>query len=326
MKHSLRIASVAAAVVMTAGIANAYNVSDQTQKKHILFETFTGKTCMNCPEGDRELERLKAEKGDNMHIISMHVNTYAAGTPNYRTDMGTALDGYFRPASYPSACINRHTFLTNTWMSPPFWAQYADQVAQEDAPVNLWMEVGYDPDTRLISVALEGYVTATINNSGKANLTVAMIQNHIIGDQLDVTMRHDYEHNWMLRDYLTPGTWGEALTGILPGEYFTRSYEYTLPEKIGDVDVVPENLSFIAFVTKNNEEVANATESKIMKTTTVGANVAEGKALTTVYDLNGRQVLTLSGAELDTSALASGLYIVRTQRGSDVDVRKVLVK
>lgn len=260
-------------VVALAGLglsAMAYNVSSEPQSKDVLFEEFTGVNCNNCPEGAEAIQKLTKNNPGRIHTISIHAGPYTPPRPDFMSEAGTAIYNQFGPVvSFPSALMNRHKFQNSIVSQNAFWEGNVNTIFQELAPVNLWMEVRCDLDTRKVIVDIEGYCTSNLTNSGKAFLSVAMTQSGIKYYQKGAKDPDNYIHNHMLRDFLTP-TWGDELSDCFKGNYFTKQYVYDLPEKIGDVDVDPLKIEFVAFVTADKDDVLNSTS---VEPTFVGINV-----------------------------------------------------
>lgn len=266
---SLRIA-IASFVAGATLSAAAYNVTTEPQSKDVLFEEFTGVNCNNCPDGAEEIQKLTAGNPGRIHTISIHAGPYTPPRPNFMSEAGTAIYNQFGPiVSFPSALMNRHKFQNSIVSQNAFWRNNVNTIFQELAPVNLWMEVRCDLDTRKVIVDVEGYCTSNLTNSGKAFLSVAMTQSGIKYYQKGAKDPDNYIHNHMLRDFLTP-TWGDELSDCFKGNYFTKQYVYDLPEKIGDVDVDPLKIEFVAFVTADKDDVLNSTS---VEPTFVGINV-----------------------------------------------------
>ncbi|MBQ2853561.1 MAG: Omp28-related outer membrane protein, partial [Bacteroidales bacterium] len=90
-------------------------------------------------------------------------------------------------------------------------------------------------------------------------LTIAMLQDSVWGSQNEGESNPEqyvdgnYCHMHTLRDIITD-TWGDEISPTGNGTLITKTYNYKIPEIIGDpngVEVVLEHLDFIAFVTKD---------------------------------------------------------------------------
>ena len=62
-----------------------------------------------------------------------------------------------------------------------------------------------------------------------------------------------YCHMHILRDVITPSAWGDEISPTTAGTLITRTYEYPIPEVIGNpngVDVILDHVFFLAWVSE----------------------------------------------------------------------------
>jgi hypothetical protein len=94
---------------------------------------------------------------------------------------------------------------------------------------------------------------------------MGLTEDGMIDKQIDgVTKIDSYEHNHLLRHYLTNFLGDNILPEMDLGETWERSYSFTLPE--GDGWWVAENITVFGFVSKNfddKKDVLQATKTKI---------------------------------------------------------------
>ena len=243
---------------------DTYHVSTNVEKKKALLEEFTGQGCYWCRDGHAVASQLLTKFGSNAYVIAIHTGHLSGSFYgiDLRTIEGDAIGEYFdcEKAGYPSGMINRHDFEGNGiyTRSRSLWLDDAAQITAEDAPVNLWQKAVYDGNTNKLSIRIEGYFTAEQQKSDQ-RLTVMITQDHIIGYQNGGGT--DYEHNHVLRATLT-NAFGDEIGEAVKGNYFSKEYEYSLPESLGGEDVMPEDLMVIAFVSAGNEEIQNVTGGK----------------------------------------------------------------
>jgi len=248
-------------------------VSQNPEKKKIVLEEHTGKTCTFCPDGHKIANGLKEADPNNVFLINIHAGSYAAGTPNYRTDFGSAIASQTQLSGYPSGSINRFYFGYSQQQSPTGatalgkgqWAQAAATAKTQDAIVNVACEASIDVSTNILSVTVQAYYTGT-STEGTNYLNVALTQDNIWGPQTGASnfwpeqidpVTGLYQHNHMLRHMLT-GQWGEAITTVSTGDLVTKTYTYTLPTFIGDVDIDISQLYIVAFMTETQQKILNA--------------------------------------------------------------------
>ncbi len=240
-----------------------YEVSTSVTPKNILVEDYTGINCGNCPDADLITEgMLKTDY--NIFVLSNHSGYYAepSGTePDYRTDEGEIIKDYFNVTSFPTGSINRRAFSgTSVICDRGNWINYSKIIAAEDAPVNLFLSCTYDGNTREMDIHVEGYYTAEEQESDQ-ELNVIWTQSNIKGYQGGSSLGTDYIHNNVLRGFLTP-VWGDTLTTPKHGEYFEKDYTLIVPESIRDIDVMPEDIRVIAFITNGKTDVLNVVGEK----------------------------------------------------------------
>lgn len=246
--------------------AYGYEVSTAIQKKKILLEEFTGINCGNCPQGHAVAKSLTTAQKENAYTVAIHSGSYArpaADQPDYRTDIGEFLDtelGAYN-AGYPCGTVNRHVFAgTSVITSRTTWTKNGKSIHEEDAPVNLWMESEFNGTDRTLTITVEGYYTAD-TEAHENMLNVLWTQSNIQGPQNGGGVGEDYIHKHMLRGYITEG-WGDVIDNPRAGEYFTRTYTYTIPEELKGIGVLAEEIEVIAFVCADEREVLNVTGSK----------------------------------------------------------------
>ncbi len=257
--------SLFAVIVSSAAMAQTdYSVSTEVSKRNALLEEFTGMGCYWCRDGHAMAAKMLAKLGDKAYVVAIHTG-HLAGKFNgidLRTSTGDAIGKHFdsEGAGYPSGVINRRDFKgTGVYtLSRSQWTDYAETENAQNATVNLYQKVVYDGATRELSIRVEGYYTAEPTSEDQ-RLTVMITQDEIIGYQNGGG--NDYEHNHVLRATLTDD-FGDAISEAAKGNYFVREFSYTLPEDIGGVDVLPEDLEVICFVTDGQNDVQNVIGGK----------------------------------------------------------------
>lgn len=240
-------------------------VSTEVQKKNVLLEEFTGINCGNCPDGHAIAHTLQRSHPDQIYVVAIHAGAYASGEPDLKTDSGEELDIFFKANEYgyPGGMINRRLFENEPLavMSRAYWTKSAKQVCSEEAPVNLQQKATYDESNRTLSVEIEGYWTQQIEQDIIPKLSVLWTQDNIIGFQNGSGQGNEYNHKHVLRGFLTP-TLGEEIEDKTKGHYFSKKYNFTLPEAIKGVAVKAEHINIISFVAAGNQEILNVTGGK----------------------------------------------------------------
>lgn len=243
------------------------NVSKEVQKKNIFIEDFTGIHCGNCPDAHEMINEMQKAQGEKIHAVAIHAGHYAQPfpeEPDFRTAEGDSLNNFFDANSmgYPCGLVNRRYVegQEQTIVSRAVWVEFARNFSAEDAPVNLWVGSAYDPDTRMLTVNVEGYYTADVDATFNA-LNVLIAQSGILGPQSGGSAGNFYIHNHVLRDYITP-IWGDTITSCKAGDFFHKQYVYEVPADINGVATNAANFEVVAFVTKDKEDVLNVESAR----------------------------------------------------------------
>ena len=239
-------------------VVSSWHVATGPQQRHALLEDFTGIYCGNCPDGHAIVERLLQAQPEYVHAISIHSGHYAeptsAAMPDFRTAAGDSISDYFGANAYPTGMINRcEQDGTGVVTGRGVWSDWTRRELQHTAGVNLWMQSRYEAATRTLSVDVEGYVL----EPDTLSLAVALTQSHIMAFQNGAVNSGNYDHQHVLRDYLTP-VWGEPLGRVEAGSYFSRHYDYVVPDSYANTAAVPEYMELIAIASNQQREVVNS--------------------------------------------------------------------
>lgn len=243
-------------------MASAWNVSTEPSPKGALIEEYTGIHCPNCPDGHKMAAMLSTLHPDQVYPVAIHAGYYAQpgrDEPDFRTQVGEALNDYFEVSFYPAGIVNRRSYKEQTVLGRSYWGSACRQSIRETSPVNLWSSASYDPATRLLTVEVEGYLTSGMEDP---RLNLYLLQSEILGPQSGGLLGNDYPHRHALRARLTDNDLGDAVEVKTQGEYFSRSFEYTLPEEITGVATDPVNMELVAFVTEGEGEVCAVSECR----------------------------------------------------------------
>lgn len=262
------------ASVIGAFPASGWNVSSEPARKNVLIEEYTGINCPNCPDGMRVVNELKALHPDRIYSVAIHAGGYAEpgfGAPDYTTALGDALNAQFQPMFFPCAVVQRRASDGEMIISREDWGPLSRIITAETAPVNLWMTSTLDNDSRELKVTVEGYLTEDITDP---RLNIFLLQSEIIGPQAGGKLGDEYHHRHMLRDRVTSEDFGEKIEAK-KGEYFTKTYTYAVPEAIETINVAPEHLSLLCFVTDGVNDVCQVIEGDPELTKPVEFSIAE---------------------------------------------------
>tara|TARA_B100001142_G_scaffold325990_1_gene380615 strand:+ start:1298 stop:2854 length:1557 start_codon:yes stop_codon:yes gene_type:complete len=238
-------------------------VSTTPENKKVILEEFTGISCGYCPDGHLIASQIHDNNPGNAFIIAIHAGSFAspqgAGT-DFRTTFGTNIDSYWGISGYPAGTVNRE----GGSMGRSAWTGAANQILAQPSPVNVGIQANIDVTNTLIvdiEVYYTGSQTVTTNQ-----LNVAIVQNNVEGPQSgssgnpsQVLPNGNYNHQHMLRHLMT-GQWGETISTITQGTLFANQYTWQLPADINGVALDPLNLSVVAFVSEDNENILSGNE------------------------------------------------------------------
>jgi len=273
---------IAIGAIFSSGLSAQDLASRTSEKKNVVLEEFTGKTCGYCPDGHKRADELSAANPGDIVLINIHCGSYARGIPNYNTMLGAVNYGdvvYQHPdvklSGFPSGTVNRTKFGTNsgTAANRGQWAGFGADVLTEDSPVNVGIKGVYDPAKFKLYVLVEAYYTADeLNPTNMIN--VGITQNGIYGPQSGasnwypekINAAGEYRHDHMLRAVLT-GQWGESISETTKGSLFTKMYTYDVPEKLNDIPVVPADLGVYAFVAKDQQTILSGNSIAVVEGT-----------------------------------------------------------
>ena len=252
----------------------AYAVQAQTlvsvfpENQTAVLEEFTGVNCGWCPAGHTIAKSLEDSYGARFMTINVHAGGYAvpgAGQPDFRTDAGEAFASAMGAdaAGYPSGSVNR-----SVADGRGTWAGLVETALRVSSPVNVGCSSSYDESSRTMTINTETYCTEAVAD---AQIVVAVMESGIFGAQVDNTLgttHTDYEHNLVLRDFIT-GWQGQQLSEIAVGGFQTASFEYVVPDTY-----VAEKMDVAVYVVVDGKVVSGKTINGTNGTTLVTGHVS----------------------------------------------------
>ncbi|MCK9301751.1 MAG: Omp28-related outer membrane protein [Bacteroidales bacterium] len=263
MKHLLPLALL---LLLFVQLPAQTFVSTTPSNRNVIIEEFTGRNCQYCPDGHRIANEIVAANPGRVWAINIHAGSFAASTyPNFLTTDGTTIHDGFSISGYPCGAVNRSS---TTALNRGQWSGTTNIQLAQASEVNIGGVCIVNTETRLATIIVEVYYTA--NSSASTNqLTVAMLQNNILGSQSGMSsnpsqiINGQYNHMHIMRDVITTSAWGETIEPTTEGTLIQKVYEYQIPENIGTpngVDVVFEDLQFLAWVSTNNYNILSVNE------------------------------------------------------------------
>ena len=222
--------------------------------QRVLIEEFTGRKCVNCPDGAVIVHDLQNYYPGQVVAIAIHAGVMAPppigkflGEPDFQTDAGDEYNDYFDVHSNPAALINRMRFTGEDWAvtNKDKWMTYTISALDREPVCELTPTCQYDAATRMLTITTEA--EAFQNMPADLVLGVALTESHIIGKQEmhNNVLKVDYEHNHVFREAVN-GTWGENFPSLMAGETTTFTHSIELYEEF-----VPENCHVVVYVFEN---------------------------------------------------------------------------
>jgi hypothetical protein len=200
-----------------------------TTQRNLLIEEFTGIACTACPDGSRILVNLDTIYGDQVIPVSIHAGKFALPNPDttkiYGIDLRTLPEGEiiknaFNPDdAYPKGIVSR---LTNLAEGKDKWRITIDNHKNDPQTAIIDLDVWYAPNEEYIRVILD--YEYLFNSSDVYDLQVYIIEDHIIGWQLDNgVVKSDYDHKYVMRRAIN-GAWGATALPAVNGELYHKEY------------------------------------------------------------------------------------------------------
>lgn len=237
------------------------DLNPSTAYRKVLFDEYTGHTCIGCPEGHTILDQLLTQYGDTLVAVGIHANWFAepeAGLFSYdfRTPTGEQLYLDYHISNNPQAIINRggSALDKSLWSSEMHHADRTLHAAIQ--MINQYNEANQSLKINTKTTMLEDYDQAV-------QLSLLLVEDHIVkpqkfSDHIDTF----YVHNHVLRAGIN-GNYGERISnGGLVSKDSSYLYGYTLD--FSGTDWVPENCSVIAILLdESSKEVLQVEKTKV---------------------------------------------------------------
>ncbi len=288
-----------------AGLHAQTLVTTDPQNMNVVLEEYTGIHCQYCPDGHKIAQGIQDANPGRVVLINIHQGSYAVPSgsePDYRTPFGDALAAQTGLTGYPSGTVNRHVFPGNTTtaLGRGSWGGAADQILATASPVNVGIESNFDAATRLLTVNVELYYTATSATTSNF-INVILEQDSVLGPQTNGGAGNFYVHMHMLR-YMITGQWGDEVTTTTQGSLVTRTYQYTVPAGYNNIPCVMEHCKVSAFVTQSHQELLSGDVVNAIG----GTNRYIGKVAAVTDFKQGLSGMGTDFAVTATGALVSG--------------------
>lgn len=233
---------------------NTYTINQEIYasgyQRKVLIEKFTGQSCSACPNGAEIIKATRAAfEGRSIEVA--HHEGFGADAFTIDESKEYANFFYSQPKFSPAIMIDRNVANSenptsvvgrvNDDATPLFTEDALAKALESIAPLNINIAHTYDEATRQLTVTVSGEAIQALPN---ARVNIWLTQSNIKAFQ--IKGGDDYSHNHAIRATLT-GTWGQELV-LTPDNKYEMTFRYQLPEKIGDFDVVIEDMEIVAFI------------------------------------------------------------------------------
>jgi hypothetical protein len=338
MKKLLLSICLVALCLLKANAQEPKMVSTEPSKRNVLIEELTGRSCTWCPLGQLHVNQALTEFPGRVFTANIHSDNGTGALspktyPNLNTIEGYDIYNLFGNGNLPGAIINRTDKAASLNSSVNRWMLEANKILSQSAECNIAGSVTINPDTRLARITVEVYYTADSQVENNY-LTIIMLQDSIIGpqkgaeDNPDQIIGDQYCHMHVYRNTLTD-QWGDAIAPTTAGTLITKTYEYTIPESIGEpngVKVDLNNVHFLAFVTEHQDggaktmPILNVCQLQHIEN---GESVEENVETTSyVYPNPVKDVLTITAENIKQVVMYNSLgQVVKTVAADEDDVQ-----
>ena len=252
------------------------NWGENTNKKGILLEDYTGHKCTNCPAAAQIAKSLEDDSIKNVIVASIHASsdgsfqeTDSLFLNDYRTDAGdeyvSEMIGFL---GNPMGTINRNSqgLSGSVWHLATEWINGVNNEINKPLIANIQIKKNYFESTNGLFIHTETSFLSSV--SGDFHLIIYLIRNDIVSPQkFDAgVVDTNYHHHSVLSDNIN-GTWGTLINdGGLADEntIVYNNFTYELPDPSLFPTFKIENLSLIAYLCdRNTYEVIQVIKSDI---------------------------------------------------------------
>ena len=259
--------------VVTASIDSTYMTASipSAQSKVVLFEEYTGASCVNCPDGHRIAQDILTQYGNRVIAVGLHPAGNVLAAPvhsgeDFRTEEARLIANNFKVSSLPSGTIDRKEFDGSIVQGRFVWKQKLESVINNPVKVNAKSRVYFDDLSGKTLLELEYTILEDIDND--LNFSIMLIENKLNAPQKEGSeVREEYEHKHVMRKMYTNAL-GNALKkeiadagGYKKGRVYLKKIEL---EDFSKTKYKAENLYIVSFITNaSSSEVLQASSAKV---------------------------------------------------------------
>lgn len=240
--------------VDTSLIDTTYVSSTDTtpETKNILIEDYTGVQCPNCPTAAKIAEEIADENPGRVVILAIHANDlfgepFPESKEDYRIEEGQELYDFFGQKPQPAGDVDRFLFPNEDEVMVIYnkWKQYANQRLNASTPVNLELTKSFDSTSSDLVIKVKLHYTEEVNE--RQFISICLTQSNIIDYQINETEKiPDYEHDHVLRHFITPAKGYKLADDVEKNRIFIKEFRIKLDDIRGDLWVY-EDMGITAF-------------------------------------------------------------------------------
>ena len=259
--------------VVTASIDSTYMTTNipSAQSKVVVFEEYTGASCVNCPDGHRIVQDILTQYGNRVIAVGLHPAGNVLAAPvhsgeDFRTEEARLIANNFKVSSLPSGTIDRKEFDGSIVQGRFVWKQKLESVINNSVKVNVKSRVYFDDLSGKTLLELEYTILEDIDND--LNFSIMLIENKLNAPQKEGSeVREEYEHEHVMRKMYTNAL-GNALKketadggGYKKGRVYLKKIEL---EDFSKTKYKAENLYIISFINNaNSSEILQASSARV---------------------------------------------------------------
>jgi len=267
MKKQLLLMS---ACILTSflSLSQSTPVSQNVESKNVILEEFTGIYCGFCPDGHKIAEKISSDNPGRVVLVNIHAGGYATpstGDVDLRTSDGNSIDSWMDVGGYPAGSVQRKYANSELAQNRGLWTNMANSILLETSPVNVALDATIDATTRIVTVNVEMFYTASQSENTNHYVNVGILQDNIEGRQsgsqansAQVLPNGNYLHGHVFRGFLNTGGVNGDMFDATQSGVITKTYTYTLPSTVGNVKLGLSDLKFFAFVGPGKNTVSTS--------------------------------------------------------------------
>lgn len=239
------------------------DINNWKNEKVVLLEDFTGVRCVKCPDAAIVAHELQEQYGHQLVVLGVHAGWNANPMKDttyidFRTEEGEEWNKFFNFMSNPIGTINRQSEGSSYGYAFGTWSDEVKKAIVGTPNIRLLSATKYNEKDRELKVTV--YSKFLEDFTDKYNLTVCLMEDHIVGKQAGKNGGDEYDHRHVFRKTLN-GAWGTELNEetILADTEIIKNYSIKLDDNFN-----ADNCYIIAYVyLRESKEVLQVIEKKI---------------------------------------------------------------